>query len=226
MEANLKQDMYKSHFEEYDPDREQWVGPLASYKWRHDPRYIVFMLARYKISSKLLRGKTNVLDIGCGDAFGFPILLQEIPHVHGVDVEEAIIADNKRRGVLPTSVTFEVHNMITDGPLNQQYESALSFDVLSSISRANEEKFMINVCGSLNDDAMYIMGAQNLNSTKYSYSKSHEDQENFKNYDEMNEFMSKYFRNVLIFGMNDETLHTGREVMTQYFLAVGITPRR
>ena len=218
--------MYEDHFAEYDPEVENWVGPLAAYKWRHDPRYIVFMLTRYKVASKILRGKKSVVDIGCGDAFGFPILLQEIPRVHGVDIEPSVIDDNRQRGVLPHTVSFELHNIIEDGPLGKLYESAVSFDVLTSVSRSDEKALMTNVCNSLNDDGIYIIGTQNVNSRSYSHAKSHQDQDNFKDYDELNDVMSKYCHNVIIFGMNDETLHTGRETMTQYFLAVGVGPRR
>ena len=226
MVKKINQPLYKKHFKEYIENDERWVGPLAAYKWRHDPRYIAFMLARYKHASKILRGKNSVVDIGCGDALGFPILLQEIPYVHGVDIEDAIISDNLERKFLPDSVTFQVHNLIEGGPLKDKFDSAVCFDVLSSIPIKCENDFMSNVCSSLTDDAIYVMGAQNKLSTKYSFSESQAYQENFKDYNETSKFMKKYFHNVIIFGMNDEVIHTGRETMTQYFISIGIAPRR
>ena len=222
----INQPLYEEHIKEYYENNEKWMGPLVSYKWRHDPRYLVFMLSRYKHASKFLRGKSSVVDFGCGDAMGLPILNQEVPRVHGVDTESLIIEDNIERDVLNNSITLELHNMITDGPLEKKYNSGVSFDVLSSIPVESEDIFMQNICSSLDDDAIFVLGAQNKNSTKYSFEKSQAYQSNFKNYDEMHYFFSKYFHNQIILGMNDEVIHTSRETMTQYFIVLGITPKR
>ena len=50
------------------------LGPASSNSLRHDPKHLAFVLARYKFCAKMLEGKAAVMDIGCGDAFGLPIL--------------------------------------------------------------------------------------------------------------------------------------------------------
>ncbi|MEQ8228961.1 MAG: class I SAM-dependent methyltransferase [Rhodospirillales bacterium] len=226
MSSDLKQRQYAGMIAGYRPLQEHWNGPYASHKWRDDPRYITFILSRYKHAAKILRGKKTVVDIGCGDAFGFPILLQEIDRVHGIDIEKVVLDDIRARDVLPPDrATFALHNIVTDGPLEQKFDAAVSFDLLSSIPRSDEEAFITNICRSLDEDAIFVLGAQNGISTQYSLAQSHMDQDNFKDYDEMVAYMRPHFHNVVIIGMNDETIHTGRETMTQYFLALGFGPR-
>ena len=62
------------------------LGPYTSHIWRDDPKHLLFLLARYKFCSKLLAGKNNVLEVGCGDSFGTAIVLQTVKKVHGIDI--------------------------------------------------------------------------------------------------------------------------------------------
>ena len=39
---------------------------MSNKKWIQDPRGLVFSLSRYKFVSKMLEGKKNVLEVGCG----------------------------------------------------------------------------------------------------------------------------------------------------------------
>jgi len=220
----LIQDMYINHVNEYSKSEEQWFGPLSSFKLRHDPKYIIFMLSRYKAASKFLRGKNNILEIGCGDGIGIPILLQEVDKVHGIDLENIFIEDNKKRNMFPDRVKFSQHN-ITESPLDKKYDGAVSFDVLSSITKDKERPFFKNIADSIDKDGIFIIGTQNKLSTQYSNSLSIQDQENFKEYHELDHICRNYFNNVIILSMNDEVIHIGRETMTQYFIAICITPK-
>ena len=38
---------------------------------------MAFVLSRYKFLAKMLNDKTNVLEVGCGDGFGAPIIAQK-----------------------------------------------------------------------------------------------------------------------------------------------------
>ena len=38
---------------------------------------MVFMLARYKFVSKMLAGKSNVMEVGCSDGFGTILLSRQ-----------------------------------------------------------------------------------------------------------------------------------------------------
>ena len=51
------------------------LGPWTSHIWRTDPRHLGFLLARYKFCARMLVGKSEVLEVGCGDAFGMMVVL-------------------------------------------------------------------------------------------------------------------------------------------------------
>ena len=61
------------------------LGPYTSYSLRTDPKHLCFVLSRYKFCAKVLAGKKEVLEIGCGDAIGLPIVAQAVGHLWAVD---------------------------------------------------------------------------------------------------------------------------------------------
>jgi len=220
---NLIQDMYTNHVKEYSYESEQWFGPLTSFKLRHDPKYLVFMLSRYKAASKFLLGKKNILEVGCGDGVGVSILLQESDSVHAVDLEKVFIEDNIKRNLFGDSVKFSQHDMIKK-PLNEKYDGVVSFDVLSSIPKDKEDDFFSNIANSMDENGIFVIGTQNVLSTPYSSNESMKGQDNFKDYDSLMDVCKRHFKNVIILSMNDEVIHTGRETMTQYFVAICVSP--
>ena len=68
-----------SHLEEKGATE---LGIAVNYEWNDDPRRFLFMLSRYKFAAKMLTGKSSVLEVGCGDAFGVRMLLQEVDNVY------------------------------------------------------------------------------------------------------------------------------------------------
>ena len=69
------------------------LGLRSSESWSGDPKHIVFRLSRYKFVSKMLAGRSNVLEIGCGDAFGTRIVQAEVGKFTAIDFD-------------PVSITF------------------------------------------------------------------------------------------------------------------------
>lgn len=45
--------------------------------YRNDPKMLVFMAVRYKFVAKMLSGLGSVIEVGCGDGFGAPIVAAE-----------------------------------------------------------------------------------------------------------------------------------------------------
>jgi hypothetical protein len=48
----------------------QSLGVMNNAVWYEDPKRLVFTLARYKFVAKMMSGKKQVAEIGCGDGFG------------------------------------------------------------------------------------------------------------------------------------------------------------
>jgi len=60
----------------------QRFGIMANQAWYDDPRRLAFTFSRYKFVSKMLSGKAHVLEVGCADAFGTRIVMQEVRAIH------------------------------------------------------------------------------------------------------------------------------------------------
>ena len=43
------------------------LGLMTNKIWQDDPKRMPITLSRYKFVSKMLEGKKNVLEVGCGD---------------------------------------------------------------------------------------------------------------------------------------------------------------
>ena len=69
------------------------LGLMMNQVWYDDPRRLGFVLARYKFVSKMLSGRNKVAELGCGDAFGSRIVLQEVNELHVYDFDPIFIED-------------------------------------------------------------------------------------------------------------------------------------
>jgi len=223
MTSTTKEAQNQNQIDEFRHRGPCTMGPWTSSIWRHDPRHLLFMLARYKFASKLLAGRSRVLEVGCGDAFGTPVVLQTVGAVHGVDFEPLVLEDVRlrysREGI--PCATFEVHNML-DGPLSNVFDGAYSLDVIEHIQPDQERCFIDNICSSLSSEGMLIIGTPNITSREYASEGSLVGHVNLKSAETIRTMLARRFRTVLVFSMNDEIVHTGFYPMAHYILGVGI----
>src|SRR5262249_33881152 len=142
------------------------LGLLKSREWIEDPRRFLFSQSRYKFVSKMLSGRGHVLEIGCGDAFNAPIVMQEIRHLTVTDFDEEFIADAKAR--MPPEYPYEalVHNFL-DGPVAGTFDAAYSLDVLEHIDARDEQRFIGNIMKCLTSDAVMVIGMPSVESQVY-----------------------------------------------------------
>lgn len=199
------------------------LGWGESHIWRTDPRRLLFALARYKFVAKMMAGKKDLLEVGCGDAFGTMEVLQEVETVHGLDFEPEAVDDVKARMAEEgeTRLTVSLHDM-TEGPLEKKYDGAYSLDVIEHIPPEKEAAFMQNIASSLKDDAVCIIGCPNKTAEKYASEGSRLAHVNLKRGAELKELMLEYFEYAFLFGMNDEVLHTGYSDMAHYVICMGV----
>lgn len=200
------------------------LGPYTSHIWRDDPKHLCFLLARYKFCAKLLAGKEDVLEIGCGDSFGTAIVLQFVKQVHGIDIEAPIIEDNQKRVEYGDRCSYEVLD-ITSMPLNKKFDAAFSLDVIEHIPHELERKYMHNISDSLSDNSVFVIGTPNITAKDYASKFSAESHINLKDADNLKALMLKYFHNSFVFSMNDEMVHTGYHHMAHYLFVMGVGKR-
>ncbi len=195
------------------------LGLLKSREWLEDPRRFVFSLARYKFVAKMLSGRQNALEIGCGDAFAAPIVMQEVRQLTVTDFDEEFVSDALRRRQPEYPYEALVHNFI-DGPLPSRYDAAFSMDVLEHIDASQERLFLSNIASCLTPEAAMIVGMPSLESQTYASPGSKAGHINCKSGPDLKTLMEQFFHSVFLFSMNDEVIHTGYHKMAHYVIAV------
>lgn len=200
-------------------------GAPSSYSLVHDAKHLGFVLARYKFCAKMLAGKKSVMEFGSGDGIGLPIIAQAVSRVHCVDWDERHIESIGRR-LLPYLNNVSLHHL----DLNKQapdfkVDAVFSIDVIEHLDPRKEKRFMENVLSALPNDGVMITGTPNLTASSYASPCSAVQHINLKSHDSLRKLMEKYFRNVFMFGMNDEVLHTGYGPMCHYLFSVAVGKR-
>ncbi len=105
----------------------------------------------------------------------------------------------------------------------RQYEAIYSLDVIEHINPMQEETFIQNALKFLQPDGVAIIGSPTLESQEYASKWSKEGHVNCKSGYELKALLEKHFKQVFLFGMNDETLHTGYSKMAHYNLVICIS---
>jgi SAM-dependent methyltransferase len=215
-----KETQYQSHVDLKDKYGLSQLGIEKNAAWRTDPRRILFCLARYKFVAKMLSGMDRVLEIGCGDGWPTPIVLQEVNQLHGVDFDPIFIDDMIQRIDPSLAYSFSVHDMLT-GPLGPAYDAVYSLDVLEHIRPGKDERlFLRNLRDSLTVHGVAIIGMPSLQSQRFASPGSKIGHVNCKEAGDLKKLLLDYFEHVFIFSMNDEIVHTGFYAMAQYFFAL------
>lgn len=221
-----KESHYETQLEDYFHKGAVTLGPMSSLIWREDPKHLGFLLARYKFVSKLLTGKNEVLEVGCGDAIGTPIVAKVIKRVNCLDYEKNFISDNKNRLKKDyPNIHFYLQD-ITKKPFSRKCDGVYSLDVIEHIPPKLEPDYLENICRSVKEDGICIIGTPNIEAHRYASRGSIETHVNLKSYQDFEIILRKYFHNGFIFGMNDEVVHLGFYPMAHYLFAVGIAPKK
>jgi cyclopropane fatty-acyl-phospholipid synthase-like methyltransferase len=194
-------------------------GLMTNYMWHNDPRHLAFLLSRYKFVAKMLSGRGHVLEVGCADAFGTRVVLQEVKRLTAVDFDPVFVQDVQGR--MDERWKFEclVHDMI-EKPLPGPFDAAYAMDVIEHIPLDQEERFVGNIAKSLMDHGVLILGSPSLQSQAYASEASKQGHVNCKDQRGLKELLGHFFHNIFVFSMNDEVVHTGYSPMAQYLIGL------
>jgi hypothetical protein len=195
------------------------LGLMTNQVWEDDPRRLTFLLSRYKFVAKMLSGRKFVGELGCGDAFGTRIVMQEVERVVAYDFDPLFVEDIRSRRSTRWPVEANVHDILL-GKLPNDHDAIYSLDVIEHIRPADEDVFLHNLRSSLTDTGVLIIGSPSAESQAHASPLSKEGHVNCKSGDELKALLSHYFHNVFLFSMNDEVVHTGFAPMAHYLLAV------
>jgi 2-polyprenyl-3-methyl-5-hydroxy-6-metoxy-1,4-benzoquinol methylase len=228
--TTTREPQYQNCIEKAENEGLTTLGLMSNQTWQDDPRRLVFVLARYKFVSKMLSGKKHALEVGCADAFGTRIVLQEVDAITAIDFDPVFIEDTRRRMTADWSFETKVHDMlegpVSGGAVSGRFDAAYCLDVIEHIHPENEERFIGNIANSLSPDGVAIVGSPSIHSQPWASPPSKQGHINCKDGPGMKRLMQQFFDNVFLFSMNDEVVHTGFTPMAHYLIALCAGPKR
>mgnify|MGYP003951904955 CR=1 FL=1 len=194
------------------------LGLMSNKRWQEDPRGLLFSLSRYKFVSKMFEGKKNVLEVGCGDGWYSRIVSQSVKSLTVSDNDFAFINDFKKRKQKNWKYKIILHDMLKR-PTRKKFDGIYLLDVFEHISKVRENIFLNNIKKSLNHTGVVLIGVPSLEFQKY-VKNPDPTHVNCKTSDQLKSTLKKHFKNIFIFSMNDEVVHTGYKKMASYFFAL------
>lgn len=194
------------------------LGAMHAQSFETDPKHLGFVLARYKFVAKMMTGFNRVLEVGCGDCTGAGVVAPAVHEWHGLDNKFSVNATGRK-------LNTYFHDIV-ERPfdIGERFDGVYMLDVLEHIKPEDEGKALFNIRSCMVPDATLIVGMPSAESQAHASPLSKLHHVNCKTEDELRTTLRIHFKNVYLFGMNDETLHTGFGPMCHYRLAVAVGP--
>jgi SAM-dependent methyltransferase len=196
------------------------LGLMSNQTWCDDPRRLLFLLSRYKFVARMLGSCRHVLEVGCADAFGTRIVLQQVGRVTAVDFDPVFVEDARQHMGVRWHFDCQQHDMLV-GPVVGDFDGAFALDVLEHIPAEHERRFVQHMVQSLSEHGKLVIGMPSLESQQYASAASRAGHVNCKTEEGLQELLNEFFHHVFLFAMNDEVVHTGFGPMAHYRLAIG-----
>ncbi|MDQ5985803.1 MAG: Ubiquinone biosynthesis O-methyltransferase, mitochondrial [Syntrophus sp. SKADARSKE-3] len=200
------------------------LGDYYSHVLRHDTRFLLFSLARYKFAAKMIgqEPRYSVLELGCNEGIGTLLLSENASHVTGVDFDGGSIKwalanlENDR-------VHFKEDNFL--GKKYGDFDAVVSLDVIEHILPGNQDLYLQTILANLAEDGFCIIGTPNVTASSHASKESAEGHVCLYGAQDLKAFFLKGFKNVFVFGMNDEVVHTGFAAMCHYLFVLACNKR-
>lgn len=194
---------------------------MANQTWLEDPKRLIFMLARYKHAGSLLRGCQRTLELGCGDGFGSNITAQFVAQIDAIDADPLLIEEAQNHSKR-NNINFFVHEFGStskNNPIkNRAYDGIFSLDVFEHLDEKAQIDYIKIIKEHLKPDGRFICGIPSIESQTYASPRSKAGHINCMSSDKFIDYWKSQFKNVQLFGMNDEVLHTGFGPMCHYLM--------
>lgn len=197
------------------------LGRFFSHMIINNPRWVLFTFARYKFAARLIGQSPllNILDLGCNEGYG-ALLFTEYGHkVTGVDSDMDAIKWAKNN-------LGEKANFIGDDFLGKCYgkfDAVVSLDVIEHIE--DDRMYFATVVSNLKEDGFCIIGTINKTFEPYASKIAQLGHVNLFGAERLRDTARQYLKNVFLFGMNDEVVHTGLYPMCNYLFVLGVGVR-
>jgi len=143
--------------------------------------------------------------------------------LHVTDINQYLI-DEFNANTKKENIYYFWHDIL-EKPLNQKYDAVYSLDVMEHIPQANEASCLKNICASLTENGICIIGMPSIESQIYASADSKLGHVNCKTGEDLKKSLEKYFNQVFLFSMNDEVVRTGFYKMAHYLMALCCNPK-
>jgi 2-polyprenyl-3-methyl-5-hydroxy-6-metoxy-1,4-benzoquinol methylase len=207
------------------PKQQITLGAAASAAYLTDPKMIAFIASRYKFVAKVIGAAARVIEIGCGDGFGAPIVAQSVAHLICTDIFEETLADCRSRLSMFRNISFEYADFRAQ-PYPERAAAAFCVDVIEHIYPSEEASFLDHIAASIDDHGLFMTGTPNVTAEKYASEYSRLGHVNLKDHAGLRKVLDARFHNVIMLSMNDEVVHSGYYPMAHYLWAICSGPRR
>lgn len=198
------------------------LGRHWAYNILQDPKRLAFVLSRYKFCAKMAGRGRRILELGCSEGIGTPILAEFAAHYTGVDMDGPAIATAKANWENDKCRFLEADFL---GHGYGTFDVVVSLDVIEHIHVEYEPLFFDTVKKNLGEDGICLVGTPNVTSAAYASPASQAGHVNLYDAARLEAAMRTVFHNVFMFGLNDEIVHTGYAPMTHYLMALGCSKR-
>ncbi len=203
-----------------DMDIFQRLDDKAGLSYIESPLDFFIMLARYKFAIRFLKKSHAVLDAGCGYGYGSIFLSKYAKNVTGVDYDKNQMAENNQRYAFIKNLNFKPINLLNLTHFKDRYDALVSMDVIEHFKKKDTEIVAKNYAKLLKKNGFAIIGTPNKYSQPFASARRlaihlHEfEPEEFK------DLLSKHFRQVFLFSMNDEIVSQSFPKMAWYLMAL------
>jgi len=203
-------------------DRRIALGNHWAYNFRNDPKRLGFVLSRYKFAAKMAAKGRRVLELGCSEGMGAPMIAEFARNYTGVDMDADAIRVAERNWA------GERMRFVEDDFLGKVYgtfDAVVSFDVVEHVVPESESLFFDTVHRNLDDDGIAVIGTPNVAAAAHASEASAAGHVNLFSAERLKAAMQTLFHNTFIFCVNDEIVHTGFWPMAHYLIGVGCYKR-
>lgn len=198
----------------FTEDLKQEMGLMTSYRWKHEPRGVLFMLSRYKFVAKMVDGLDTVVEIGCGDGFGARLVRPVVGSLTCVDIDSAMIDS-----AVMCQGDFDIKFLCETTPIQHLADAIYSLDVIEHMPSDYTDQFIYQCSNASN---MTIIGTPSIEFQEHASPLSVQNHVNCMTQPQLKAVMKKRFKHVLMFSMSDEIVHTGFSKMSCYNFAIGM----
>lgn len=190
--------------------------------YQENPLDFFIMLARYKFAARLLKKKYSVIDAGCGQGLGAVFLSKFAGHVTGVDCDEEMINDNKKRYKSLSNLDFLTLDLLDISSHKKKYDVVVSLDVIEHFSKKDTERVAGNYAKLTKERGFAVIGTPNIFSQPFASKRRRKIHLHEFNPGELETLLSKYFKHVFVFSMTDEIVSLTFPKMAWYLMAICI----